>query len=83
MNYKLHLDNLAELDSEAGEISGSWNGDDTSGEDRAHVADEIIGKVHELQELIRFLQAQLNLPPLTLLAAGVLRLVALSSFLRA
>lgn len=56
MNYKLHLDNLAELDSEAGEISGSWNGDEPTGEDRAHTADEIVHKVHELQELIVFLQ---------------------------
>lgn len=57
MNYKLHLDNLAELDSEAGEISGSWNGDKPGRpEERAGVADEIVGKVHELQALITYLQ---------------------------
>ena len=58
MNYKLHLDNLAELDSEAGEISGAWNGDEAGvAEDRAHAADEIINKVHELQELLNYLQS--------------------------
>ena len=57
MNYKLHLDNLAELDSEAGEISGSWNGDEAGRlEERAGVADEISHKVHELQKLIEYLQ---------------------------
>jgi hypothetical protein len=57
MNYQLHLDALADLEKEAGEISGSWNGDEAGlAEDRAHAADEIVGKVKELKEELEFLQ---------------------------
>ena len=57
MNYEKHLNNLAELDSEAGEISGLWNGDEAGLlEERAGVADEISEKVHEVQELINYLK---------------------------
>jgi hypothetical protein len=57
MNYELHLNNLAELEKEAAEISGAWNGDDSGrGEERAQVAGEIIGKVYEIQTLINELK---------------------------
>ena len=53
MNIQLHLYNLRELESEVAEISSAWNGDKAGlQEDRAYAADEIIGKINEIKELL-------------------------------
>lgn len=48
-HYKLEIEALKKL---AEEITAQWNGEDEAGEDYAHIADEIIEKIKELQDLL-------------------------------
>lgn len=45
----LDLKHIAEY---AEEISGNWNGEDESGEERAQIANDIVEKVEELRTLL-------------------------------
>lgn len=47
------LNALAKIKEEANLISGQWNGDEPGlAEENAHIAEDIIKKVEELEELI-------------------------------
>lgn len=43
---------IASLESLAEEITSQWNGEDEKGEDMAHIANDIIEKIKELQALL-------------------------------
>lgn len=44
---------LATLKLLCEEITSMWNGEDEQGEDMAHIADDIIEKIKELEELLQ------------------------------
>lgn len=52
-NLQHYIYELEDLEKEAGEISGNWNGDESGRqEDLAHAADEIVYKAQELKTLL-------------------------------
>ncbi len=52
-NLQHYIDEMEDLEKEASEVSGSWNGDlPGRQEDLAHAADEIVGKAQELKTLL-------------------------------
>ena len=53
ISVNTHYQNLTKLITEANEVAGWWNGDDSGpNEDLAHIASDIVKKTQELQTLL-------------------------------
>jgi hypothetical protein len=63
-NLQFYIDQLNDLSKEAGEISGSWNGDESGRqEDCAHIADEIVGKAERAERTAGRVEKHVNPRP--------------------
>lgn len=50
------MDSLIEIKKYAEEIAGQWNGESERGEEKAQIANEIIEKIDELNQLLAELE---------------------------